>query len=99
MPRIIKKGLRWAARESNVENVPGKPGVYALYNWMGMRCYVGQSKNLQRRIRQHFNDPNMPFTEFTWYQTVPRARQKLEGKLIDKDFVNLWNVIKGRRKR
>jgi len=96
MPRILKKGLRWVASETNLQDVPRKPGVYALY-YYGKRRYIGKSKNLQRRIRQHFNDPNNPFTEISWYQTVPKARHTLESDLIDRDFEGLWNILKGRR--
>lgn len=96
MPRILKRGLRWAARVRNMDDVPSKPGVYALY-YYGRRRYVGKSKNLKRRLRRHFSDPNTPFTEFTWYQTVPSARHTLERDLIDKDFAELWNILRGRR--
>lgn len=98
MARIRRKGLRWSATEQNVKDVPEVAGVYALC-YYGVRRYVGESTNLQRRIRQHYNDPDMPFTEFTWYATKTRKRHELERDLIDKDFENLWNAIRGKRER
>jgi len=95
--RIIRKGLRWAATEKNLNDVPKAPGVYALY-YYGKRRYVGQTTNLQRRLKQHYWN-NVPFTEFTWYQTPPNYRHTLEGKLIDKDFNELWNAVRRRYER
>ena len=98
MPRILKKGLRWSAKERNIRDVPNAPGVYVLH-YYGKRRYVGKSKNLRRRLKEHFSDPDTPFTEFSWYQTVPLARHTLESDLIDRDFAELWNVVKGRRRK
>lgn len=98
MSRILRKGLRWSAKKRNIRDTPAKPGVYALY-YYGKRRYVGKSKNLRRRLKKHFNDADTPFTEFTWYQTVPSARHTLESDLIDRDFSELWNIIQGRRRR
>jgi hypothetical protein len=97
MPRILKKGLRWAAKRRNINDIPPKPGVYALY-YYGKRRYIGKSKNLRRRIKRHFRESDTPFTEFTWFQTVPSARHSLESDLINRDFDELWNVISGRRR-
>lgn len=96
--RIRRKGLRWKARESNIEDVPKTTGVYALYYYRKRR-YVGKSTDLQKRIRQHFNDPNTPFSEFTWYDTTGGKRHTLERKLIEKDYEDLWNVYRGKRKK
>lgn len=96
--RIRRKGLRWEARESNITDIPKTAGVYALY-YYGKRRYVGESTNLQRRIRKHFNDLDMPFTEVTWYETTKGKRHSLERDLIDKEFDDLWNVLRGKRKR
>lgn len=98
MSRILRKGLRWAAKKRNIKDVPSKPGVYALY-YYGKRRYVGKSKNLRSRIKRHLGDPETPFTEFTWYQTVLSARHTLESDLIDKGSDELWNLISGRRRK
>jgi len=95
--RIIRKGLRWAVTKKNINDVPRAPGVYALY-YYGKRRYVGQTNNLQRRLKEHLRN-GMPFTEFTWYQTPPNYRHKLEGNLIDKDFNELWNAVRRRLKK
>ena len=93
MPRILRKGLRWATNEKNLNEVPARPGVYALY-YYGKRRYVGKSKNLRRRLKQHYRE-NVAFTEFTWYATSPSGMHDLESELIGKDFEELWNEIRG----
>ena len=96
--RIRRKGLRWETKESNIKDVPKTAGVYALY-YYGKRRYVGESTNLQSRIRSHSNDSDTPFTEFTWYETTKGKRHSLERDLIGKDYEDLWNVLRGKRKR
>ena len=95
MPRITRKELRWAANEENFTVIPDTPGVYALY-YYGKRRYVGKSKNLRRRLKQHHRE-NVAFTEFTWYETTPSDMNNLESDLIDRDFEQLWNEIRGSR--
>ena len=68
MLRRFRKGLRQAVDEKYLDAIPDVPGVYALY-YYGKRRYVGQTKNLQRRLKQHFIE-DVGFTEFTWYETV-----------------------------
>lgn len=94
--RIRSKGVRWAANQKNLDDVPKTSGVYSLY-YYGKRRYVGKSKNLQRRLKQHYRD-NVAFTEFTWYDTSHGYRHELESNLIDKDFGDLWNEVHGQRK-
>ena len=96
MSRIKRKGLRWAADEENLNDVPAAPGVYALY-YYGKRRYVGKTKNLRRRLKQHYRE-NVAFTEFNWYETSSRDMNDLESDLIDKDFEELWNEIRGSRR-
>jgi len=94
--RVARKGLRWSANEENLDDVPKSPGVYALY-YYGKRRYVGKSKNLQRRLKRHYRD-DVAFTEFTWYQTSLKDMHVLESDLIDRDFEELWNEIRGSRR-
>lgn len=97
MPRILSKGLRWAVNEENLDDVPQTPGVYALHYYRKRR-YVGKSKNLRRRLKQHYRE-NVAFTEFTWYETAPNDRHDLESDLIDREFEELWNETHGSRTR
>ncbi|MDH5689995.1 MAG: GIY-YIG nuclease family protein [Candidatus Bathyarchaeota archaeon] len=91
--RIIRRGLRWKVDGNNLNDVSKASGVYALH-YYGKRRYVGKSKNLQRRLKQHYRD-NVTFTELTWYETTHHHRHSLERDLIDKDFEELWNEISG----
>lgn len=38
------------------DNLPEKPGVYFFYNDKGKPIYIGKSKNLKKRVRQHFTN-------------------------------------------
>ena len=38
-------------------------------------------------------------SKFTWYQTSLEDIHVLGGDLIDKDFEELWNEIRGSRRR
>ncbi len=37
-----------------VENLPSKTGVYYIYNEKGNLVYIGKSRNIRKRINQHF---------------------------------------------
>ena len=79
MPRRIRKGLRRVVDEKYLDDIPNVPGVYALYYYGKRRC-IGQAKNLQRRLKQHFIE-DVGFTEFTWYETAMDNTRNLESKL------------------
>ena len=50
----IKK--RWStATPTNLDKVPEKPGVYELHSF-GELVYIGQAKNLRRRLGTHFRE-------------------------------------------
>lgn len=38
-----------------IENAPGSPGVYRMYDANGMLLYVGKAKNLANRLRQYID--------------------------------------------
>lgn len=39
-----------------LENLPTKTGVYYMYNSAGIIIYIGKSKNIKKRINQHFTN-------------------------------------------
>lgn len=41
-----------------VENLPSKTGIYYIHNEKGNLIYIGKSKNIKKRINQHFTGTN-----------------------------------------
>ena len=41
-----------------VENVPSKTGIYYIHNEKGDLIYIGKSKNIKKRVNQHFTGTN-----------------------------------------
>jgi len=41
-----------------VENVPSKTGIYYIHNEKGDLIYIGKSKNIKKRVNQHFTGSN-----------------------------------------
>lgn len=41
-----------------VENLPSKTGIYYIHNEKGNLIYIGKSKNIKKRINQHFTGSN-----------------------------------------
>jgi DNA polymerase-3 subunit epsilon len=41
-----------------VENLPSKTGIYYIHNETGNLIYIGKSKNIKKRVNQHFTGTN-----------------------------------------
>jgi DNA polymerase-3 subunit epsilon len=41
-----------------VENLPSKTGIYYIHNEKGNLIYIGKSKNIKKRVNQHFTGSN-----------------------------------------
>ncbi|WP_026711396.1 exonuclease domain-containing protein [Flavobacterium filum] len=41
-----------------VENLPSKTGIYYIHNEKGDLIYIGKSKNIKKRVNQHFTGTN-----------------------------------------
>ncbi|MDN3723872.1 exonuclease domain-containing protein [Aequorivita sp. SDUM287046] len=41
-----------------IENAPSETGVYYMYNEAGTVIYIGKSKNIRKRLMQHFTNDN-----------------------------------------
>ena len=46
--------LRYLTSPVNVDTMPSSGGIYAYYNHSTDQIYIGQSKNMQNRLKQHF---------------------------------------------
>jgi len=68
MTKKIKKA------KENLSNLPSKDGNYNLFNRKGEMVYTGQG-NIKDRISTHSNEPDKPFTSFT-YNLEPSARKR-----------------------
>ena len=49
----IEKGITPKLRDI-IESMPSSTGVYYIYNVAGKLIYIGKSKNIRKRINQHF---------------------------------------------
>ena len=56
----------WMCRVPREKPVDKKPGVYILVDGQGYCCYVGETSNLQERMRRHRNGKEL----FWWTHTV-----------------------------
>ena len=61
-------------KKENLSNLPSKDGNYNLFNRKGEMVYTGQG-NIKDRISTHSNEPDKPFTSFT-YNLEPSARKR-----------------------
>ena len=50
---ISGKSYPWT--ENNAKNIPGKPGVYALFNKERILIYYGSSHSLRERFSNYWN--------------------------------------------
>jgi len=62
--------------KENISNLPSKDGNYNLLNRKGDIVYTGQG-NIKDRIAANSNEPNVPFTSFT-YNLEPSAKKRKE---------------------
>lgn len=42
-----------------LENLPSRTGVYYIYNTNGQLIFIGKSRNIKKRVRQHFTEENL----------------------------------------
>jgi DNA polymerase III subunit epsilon len=49
----VEKGITPKLRDL-MESMPSRTGVYYIYNEKGMLVYIGKSRNIKKRINQHF---------------------------------------------
>ena len=47
----------------NLDNIPEQPGIYCLTNTVNNKVYIGQSKNLKKRINAHFKKYSFPSSD------------------------------------
>ena len=60
--------------------LPSKPGTYNLKNRNGETIYTGMTKNLNRRIKEHYYDKSKHFS----YITFTPTKSKQQAKRIEK---------------
>ncbi len=55
---ISLKGLNTNLDRKDIDNLPGKPGVYYFYNDKGIIIYIGKSLNIHDRVMSHLTNYN-----------------------------------------
>jgi transcriptional regulator with XRE-family HTH domain len=84
----------------DIESVPKQPGVYALFGPTDVVLYVGQSKNVNGRIKQHSEKkwfiPEVIDTGLCFFEEDKILRNNLEKILITFLKSNAWLNKSGR---
>ena len=69
----------YAFDDATLNTVNEVAGVYGLFQQVGSsyHCrYVGQSDNLRRRLREHFNNPPIAGCTHFFAEAIPSALQR-----------------------
>lgn len=59
--------------------IPSKPGSYTLKNRSGKALYVGETNNLNRRIKEHHYDTTKHFSKVS----ITPTRSKSQARKIE----------------
>lgn len=81
--------------EARLETLPGKPGCYLMRNKRGRIIYIGKAKDLNKRVRNYFQESGDPRPFVRWLprvlgeiETIVTANEKealiLENNLVKK---------------
>ncbi|WP_456363073.1 nucleotide excision repair endonuclease [Priestia aryabhattai] len=73
---------------SNYKSVKKKCGVYRIYNKDGKLMYVGQTKNLRRRLYEHFTEKRKGY----FIQTVRFFYVDFEDEFITKSYLDMYET-------
>lgn len=67
---------------SQIDHLPGSPGVYYFYDSAGLLLYVGKSVNLRERVLSHFSAEHRQATDLKINQSIAR----IEVETTPSDF-------------
>ena len=63
--------------------IPKSPGAYNLKSRNDKTVYTGETKNLQRRVKEHNRDPNKHFSTVTVSPTKTKGQaNKIENRRL-----------------
>ena len=82
--RLLDWSDQWSKRD--LDDVPKKPGVYALYHGTTLQ-YIGQSLNLQSRLKNwerkhYYKNAYVPFGSFAWFRVPKNQLSNVEADLV-----------------
>ncbi|XP_071088857.1 uvrABC system protein C-like [Haliotis cracherodii] len=69
---LLEKSLPWTSRPP-----PGVPGIYAIKKGKKV-IYVGRSKNIRKRLTQHFSGKSQPVDKFLRGKTKRYKNQHIK---------------------
>lgn len=67
---LRKPSLPIPIAQETVRNLPVSSGVYIFYGSDGLPLYVGKSKNIKKRVMQHFSNSSLSSTEMKIAQQI-----------------------------
>ena len=82
--RLLEWSDRWTKR--NLDDVPMKSGIYALYHGTTLQ-YIGRSLNLLTRLKRweqkhYYKNEYVPFGSYAWFNVPKNQLSKIEDGLI-----------------
>ena len=97
----IQKGIA-PKLYSIIENLPSKTGVYYIHNEAGKLIYIGKSKNIKKRINQHFTGidvKSMKIQTEVFTVTYEETGSELIALLKESEEIKIHKPIYNRAQR
>lgn len=76
-----EKGVNEYNFNQLMEHLPAETGIYYMYNENGQIIYIGKSKNIKRRVRQHLTNTN-PKSKKLQRQTTTVLYEETGSELV-----------------
>lgn len=82
--RLFDWSDQWT--KSDLDDVPNKSGVYALYHGRTLQ-YIGRSHDLRLRLKEwerkhYYKNEYVPFGSYAWFRVSKNQLSKVEADLI-----------------
>ena len=97
----VEKGITPKLRDI-LENMPAKTGVYYIHNLNGKLIYIGKSKNIRKRINQHFtgtDNKSMKIQAEVFTVTYEETGSELIALLKESEEIKINKPIFNRAQR
>jgi excinuclease UvrABC nuclease subunit len=81
-------GARHRFNKTNIERAPKRAGIYVVRNPHGATQYVGMSRNIRTRLRQHLTEESIP--NASTYQ-MRTCRSSTRAANLERDYIKKYN--------
>lgn len=80
-------GSRRKLNQTNIRKVPNRCGVYVIRNRSGDAQYIGMTRTLKTRLKQHLGQMSLPGADSFQIRTAPSSRN---AKRLEKDYIKRY---------